>query len=81
MPAPRTFIAPGQRFVRPGRRPWYVDNELTVLHVGKDALGSLWVTYRDQDGEDLTGPADWFEEAVTAGEIVPAVSSGGVARC
>lgn len=80
MTGQQTFIAPGQRFVRQllGGADAY---RFTVLHVGRDALGEFWVTYRDQDGDELAEPAVWIEDAVTAGEIVPVMTGGAVGWC
>jgi hypothetical protein len=79
--APRqSFLAAGQRYVRSGCPVWRVADQLTVLVVGKDRLGTVWVTFRGPDGEDRTRMAAQFEAAVAAGEIVPLASSQ-VALC
>jgi hypothetical protein len=76
-----TFIAPGQHFARLDPQTWRTNDRLTVLQVSPDALGLTWVTYRDEDGEDLVGPAAWFEAALVAGELVPVTATGRIPRC
>jgi hypothetical protein len=81
MASRHTFIAPGQHFARFDPQTWRINHRLTVLQVSPDALGLTWVTYRDEDGEDLVGPAAWFEAALVAGELVPVMATGQIARC
>ena len=76
-----TFLAPGQRYARPGHRPWPGDDHLTILRVERDALGFVWVTYRAPDGEDCSGPATRIEAALAAGRIVPVSSDHRIAWC
>ncbi|MGH2613645.1 MAG: hypothetical protein ACRDJC_00255 [Thermomicrobiales bacterium] len=76
-----TFIAPGQRYVRPGHRMWRIEDQLTILHVGMNPCGHLWVTYRALDGEEGADLASRLEEAVVAGELIPVADCGPIAQC
>jgi hypothetical protein len=76
-----TYIAPGQRFARLDRRTWHATEHLTVLQVDRDAHGLTWVTYRERDGEELTGPAALFEAAIAAGALVPVAFGRLAAQC
>jgi hypothetical protein len=74
-----TYLAPGQRYAR-----WdsfqALTETVTILHVGRDAIGLTWVIYAAPDGDRSARPADLFEAAILRGEIVP-ITSGATAWC
>ena len=74
-----TYLAPGQRYAR-----WdslrSLSETVTILYVGRDAVGLTWVIYSAPDGDRSARPADLFEAAIFRGEIVP-IASGGIGRC
>jgi hypothetical protein len=80
MAARVTFLAPGQRYADPVGPDWLPDHQFTVVHVGGDGLGSPRVTCRLADGDLLVLPAALIEAAVAAGQFVPVVGAGLVAR-
>jgi hypothetical protein len=75
-----SFLAPGQRYARSGFPVWRAADQFTVLVVGKDRVGKIWVTFRGPDGEDFTRLAAQFEAGIAAGEIVP-LTPGPIASC
>jgi hypothetical protein len=74
-----TYLAPGQRYAR-----WdslrSLTETVTILHVGRDAIGLTWVIYSAPDGDRSARPADLFEAAILRGEIVP-IASGTIGWC
>jgi hypothetical protein len=77
---PSTFLAPGQRYGDPHWPAWRTERQLTIVRVGWDAGGRPWVVYRGPDGQEAGGPVAWFEAAVAAGELVPVIGPGPIAR-
>ncbi len=75
-----TFLAPGQRYAETGVATWRVEKQWTVVHVGLTA-GTARVTYRCPNGHQLVMPAQQFEAAVTAGQMVPVAGSGRIPQC
>ena len=75
-----TFLAPGQRYADPVVPDRPLDHQFTVVHVGRDGYGSPRVTCRLADGDLLVLPAALIEAAVAAGQVVPVVGAGLVAR-
>lgn len=80
MTTPPSFLAAGQRFVRTGHQHWRANEQLTILVVGKDPAGHVWVSFQGPDGQCRTRLASLFETAVAAGEIVP-VANGPLTCC
>jgi len=74
-----TYLAPGQRYAR-----WdsfqSLTGSVTILYVGRDAIGLTWVVYAAPDGDRSAKTADLFEAAILRGEIVP-VASGTIGWC
>lgn len=74
-----TYLAPGQRYAR-----WdslqSLTETVTIVHVGRDAIGLTWVIYAAPDGDRSAKPADLFEAAILRGEIVP-IASGAIGWC
>jgi hypothetical protein len=74
-----TYLAPGQRYAR-----WdsfqLPTESVTIMYVGRDAIGLTWVVYAAPDGDRSAKPADLFEAAILRGEIVP-IASGAIGRC
>ena len=81
MNAPTTFLAPGQRYTEAGSAAWRIEQQWTVVHVGRDLSGSTRVTYRCPNGHQIVAPAEQFEAAIHAGQIVPVIGAGRVVRC
>ena len=75
-----TFLAPGQRWARHDLPGWRADLQITIVQVAFHA-GAPWVTYHCPDGDRVSGPAEAFETAVAAGQIVPVAGAGLPARC
>jgi hypothetical protein len=75
-----TYLAPGQRYIRTSHG-WSTNAAVTILRVGPDASGLVWVIYGAPDGEESARPASRFEAAIAAGEIIPIVAAGTVGRC
>jgi hypothetical protein len=76
---PSTYLAPGQRYAR-----WdslqALTEIVTILYVGRDAIGLTWVIYAPPDGDRSARPADHFEAAILSGEIVP-IATGAIGWC
>jgi hypothetical protein len=74
-----TYLAPGQRYAR-----WdsfqSLTESVTILYVGRDAIGLTWVVYAAPDGDRSAKTADLFEAAILRGEIVP-IASGAIGWC
>ncbi len=76
-----TFLAPGQRYVRPDLASWRADQQITILHVGLDADCVAKVTYRCPGGREVCGDVAKFELAVVLGDVIPVAGAGHVGRC
>lgn len=76
-----TFLAPGQRYVRPNLAPWRADQQITIVHVARDANQVVKVTYRCPSGREVCGDAAKFEVAVALGDVIPVTGAGLVGRC
>jgi hypothetical protein len=79
--APRTFLAPGQRYSDITANPWRLDQQLTILRIVNRPGGSTVVTYRCQNGNEESASATQFETAIANGLIVPVTGPGRVAAC
>ena len=77
----RTFLAPGQRYVRADLAPWRADRQLTIVRVDRAPDGSERVAYRCPGGRYAIGAAAAFEAAVAGGRLVPVAGTGRIARC
>ena len=77
----RTFLTPGQRYAQPHGAPWRLDQQVTGVHVARDADGAPRVVSRFADGEEFVAPAFEVEMAVAAGLLVPVAGAGRIARC
>jgi hypothetical protein len=81
MALPTLHLAPGQRFAQKNATSWRADQQLTILQVGKNEVGDIWISYRIPGGPVMTACAGQIERAVAEGEIVPIYGFGQVARC
>ena len=81
MAAPRTYLAPGQRYAQPDAPPWRAERQVTVLAVGRDEGGRPRVTCRYPGGARTVEPAAQLEAAIAAGQLVPVPGFGRLARC
>src|SRR3954452_2778117 len=74
-----TYLAPGQRYARwDSFQP--LTEIVTIVYVGRDAIGLTWVVYAAPDGDRSARPADLFEAAIIRGEIVP-IATGAIGWC
>jgi hypothetical protein len=80
METPTTYLAPGQRYSRTGYA-WSADDTVTILRVGPDAVGLMWVIYGASDGEECARPAARLEAAIATGELTPVAAGGSIGRC
>ncbi len=71
-----TFLAPGQRYAKPGISPWRTDEHITIVHVARWGDGVTRVTYRCPNGHEITGDVAGLEAAVLEGKIVPIAADG-----
>ena len=76
----RTFLAPGQRYVRADLAPWRADRQLTIVRVDRAPDGAERVAYRCPGGRYAIGAAAAFEAAVAGGRVLPVVGAGEPAR-
>jgi hypothetical protein len=81
MALPTLHLAPGQRFAQKNAASWRADQQLTILQVGKNEDGDLWISFRIPGGPVMTAGAGQIERAITEGEIVPIYGFGQVVRC
>ena len=81
MTASRTFLSPGQRYAQLSEAAVWPDRQVVVASIGEDPLGLPVVTFRCQDGREVTTYTAQVELAVAAGELFPVVGAGAVARC
>jgi hypothetical protein len=79
--APRTYLAPGQRYTDSAANPWRLDQQLTILRIVDRPGGSTVVTYRCQNGSEESASARQFETAIASGLIVPVPVPGSGAAC
>jgi hypothetical protein len=75
------FLAAGQRYAAIGSHPWRAEEQITIVHVGRDGRGTALVTYRCPGGQLVTAAAVGFEAAVAEGQIAPVVGTGRIAHC
>ena len=81
MAFPALQLAPGQRYAAKEATSWRADQQLTILQVGHDEEGEIWISYRIPGGPVMTACAGQIERAVAEGEMVPIFGSGQIARC
>jgi hypothetical protein len=81
MALPILKLAPGQRYSAKEATSWRADQQLTILQVGRDEKGDLWISYRIPGGPVMTAVASQIERAIAEGEMVPIYGSGQMARC
>jgi hypothetical protein len=74
-------LAPGQRYAAKEATSWRADQQLTILQVGRDDEGEMWISYRIPGGPVMTAGAGQIERAIAEGEMVPIYGAGQVARC
>jgi hypothetical protein len=74
------YLAAGQRYARLRLSDRRADDQVTILAVSQDRIGTVWITFRTRDGRDYFRPAREFQTAVAAGELVP-LTVGPIANC
>jgi hypothetical protein len=79
-PSP-TFLSLGQRYAQLAESAVWPDRQVVVSSLGEDPFGLPVVTFRCQDGREVTTYTAQVELAVAAGELFPVVGAGAVARC
>jgi hypothetical protein len=81
MALPTLLLAPGQRYAAKEATSWRADHQLTILQVGRNEEGDIWISYRIPGGPVMTAGASQIERAIVEGEMVPVYGSGQVGRC
>jgi hypothetical protein len=81
MSHPTILLAPGQRYCAAEASTWRADQQLTILKVGLNEDGDMWISYRMSGGPLMTAGACQLERAIATGEIVPVFGMGQVVRC
>ncbi|MFL5758242.1 MAG: hypothetical protein ACJ789_00810 [Thermomicrobiales bacterium] len=81
MVPPTLLLAPGQRFCAAKIATWRADQQLTILQVGRNEGGDMWINYRVSGGPMMTAGARQIERAIATGEIVPVFGSGQIVHC
>lgn len=79
MDAPRTYLAPGQRYVHPGDR--VLDQQVTIVRLEPDRVGTLKVIFLYPGGREVTAYLPQVEEAIAVGQLEPVVGRGQRAAC
>jgi hypothetical protein len=74
------YLAAGQRYARFRLPDRLFGEQVAILAVSQDRLGTVWVTFRRLDGRDQFRPATVIRAAIAAGELVP-LTYGQIARC
>ena len=79
--APRTFLAPGQRYAQPGDGPQGLDQQVTIARLDRDRFGVPRVTFLVPDGREVTAYAAQIEAAIADGALAPVALPGALVRC
>jgi hypothetical protein len=76
----QSYLTAGQRYARVRLLDRRLDDQVTILAVSRNGLGTVWVTFRGPDGRDYFRPASQFQTAIASGELVP-LTVGPIATC
>ena len=78
--APRTFLAPGQRYAEPGEDA-HLEQQVTIARLDRDRFGVPRVTFLVPDGREVTAYAAQIEAAIADGALAPVALPGALVRC
>ena len=78
--APRTFLAPGQRYGEPGEDT-HLEQHVTITRLDRDRFGVPRVTFLVPDGREVTAYAAQIEAAIADGALAPVIAGGRTPSC
>ena len=76
-----TYLSLGQRYIQSTDSAIWPDRQVVVAGFSQDQFGLPMVTFRCQNGREVTTYTEQIEIAVESGELFPVVGAGLVTRC